>query len=306
MAQPLQVGVQMYTLRSLHERYDNQSMATGAFGAALTSLDGLCNRIEVCAGLMPTGLGSYDTNGAKALNGILTASNQEVIGVHTSMEELEKTENFKKMVDWSKAIGTDHLVHAYGDAEKHFGAVKGTNQANPETAKAYVQRQIEMGQKLREEGLNWSYHNHHMEFYILVGDVPFCIYLLEESNPTKVGGDYLFIELDALWTKAGGHDPEKVMKDYPGRFIVLHAKDGIFSGEGWGLQKRFTAVGEGDIEFEPIISQAKADPRLLNVVYEQDLHGIDEKGDKIEDSPESWSPMRNTVVSLVNLTELLK
>ncbi len=100
------------------------------------------------------------------------------------------------------------------------------------------------GEKCKKAGLTFGFHNHQIEFKEINGRVPFEI-LLENTDPKLV-----IFELDLAWITAAGKDPLAYFSKYPGRFEVWHMKD-------LSPEKHDATLGEGIIDFKPILAQAK-------------------------------------------------
>src|SRR5690606_28925883 len=75
------------------------------------------------------------------------------------------------------------------------------------------------GEKCKEAGLQFAYHNHAFEFET-IGDVMIYDYLLENTDQ-----DLVKYELDIYWVAAAKKDPVTYFKKYPGRFPLCHVKD---------------------------------------------------------------------------------
>lgn len=103
----------------------------------------------------------------------------------------------------------------------------------------------ESAQICKDAGLQYAYHNHHMEFERLLRpeDVG------KNKNPWTIPGDQiidLFIagtdpslvvfELDTYWTVRGGSDPVDFLKKYPERIKIMHIKDTSVLGQSGFLQ----------------------------------------------------------------------
>jgi sugar phosphate isomerase/epimerase len=101
-----------------------------------------------------------------------------------------------------------------------------------------------VGEKCKKSGLKFGFHNHQSEFKEINGRVPYDI-LLENTNPGLV-----LFEMDLAWITAAGKDPIAYFKKYPGRFEVWHMKD-------LTPEKEDATLGEGIIDFKPILAQAK-------------------------------------------------
>ncbi|MBN3522012.1 sugar phosphate isomerase/epimerase [Algoriphagus lutimaris] len=111
------------------------------------------------------------------------------------------------------------------------------------------------GKELKKEGLVFLYHPHGYEF------VP---------NPEGKGVimDYMLknaknfdFNMDVYWVKMGGGDPLKIMKNYKGKFPMLHLKDRKIgtpgSNDGHGDVETNVVLGTGDVDIAGIIKEAK-------------------------------------------------
>jgi sugar phosphate isomerase/epimerase len=103
-----------------------------------------------------------------------------------------------------------------------------------------------LGKVCKENGLILCWHNHDKEFASMEAGLPFD-YLMKNTDSELVK-----CELDLYWVKKGGADPLKVMKQYPGRFPVLHVKD-----MAPGTKMDFECPGSGIIDFPSLFSEAE-------------------------------------------------
>src|SRR5260370_23356407 len=69
-------------------------------------------------------------------------------------------------------------------------------------------------------GLQFSYHNHNMEFRKWPDGATTYDILMSETDPALVK-----IEIDCGWADLGGHPPIELFKKYSGRVRLLHIKD---------------------------------------------------------------------------------
>jgi sugar phosphate isomerase/epimerase len=58
--------------------------------------------------------------------------------------------------------------------------------------------------------------------------------------------------MDVFWAVSGGADPVALLERYPGRFKMLHVKDGV---PPYTDQSQ-ADVGKGNIDFKPIFARA--------------------------------------------------
>jgi len=103
----------------------------------------------------------------------------------------------------------------------------------------------DMGEKAHKAGLKLLYHNHDFEFKKDADGIIPIDYLLENCNPK-----YVNFQMDLFWVTKAGADPLAYFKKYPKRFKMWHVKD-------MDDQGRFAPVGNGTIDFAPILAQKK-------------------------------------------------
>ncbi len=103
----------------------------------------------------------------------------------------------------------------------------------------------QIGEKVKQAGLVFAYHNHDLEFKITEDRIPFDI-ILENTDPNLVA-----IEIDLYWIKKGNQEPIPYFEKYPGRFPLWHIKDMDKTPE-----RSFACVGQGIIDFPTIFAKA--------------------------------------------------
>jgi sugar phosphate isomerase/epimerase len=114
----------------------------------------------------------------------------------------------------------------------------------------------------RKAGLQLVYHNHDFEFKDFNGTTGFDI-LLNETDPSD-----LKFELDIYWTVRAGKDPIALFEKNPGRYVMWHVKDMD------KVDKSFTEVGSGSIDYKQIFAKASASG-MKHYFVEQDVIKID-------------------------------
>jgi len=117
-----------------------------------------------------------------------------------------------------------------------------------------------LGKQMSAYGLTFVYHNHGYEHWAQESQTPMHI-LLQNTDPKFVA-----FEMDIFWMKAGGAEPVEFLKNFPGRFKLLHVKDAAepvrFSGDGgtpdqWmALFPKMADPGSGVFDIKGILSQA--------------------------------------------------
>jgi sugar phosphate isomerase/epimerase len=101
--------------------------------------------------------------------------------------------------------------------------------------------------RAKAAGFRLAFHNHTDVIKPVNGLVPIDV-LMRETDPSLVS-----YEMDVYWAVSGGGDPLALLAKYPGRFRMLHIKDGRppYSDASQ------TDLGQGAIDFKPILARAK-------------------------------------------------
>lgn len=101
-----------------------------------------------------------------------------------------------------------------------------------------------VGQRLRDAGLTFSYHNHAFEFQHF-GQRTGLDLIYETADPR-----FLFAEIDTYWVQFGGGDPAAWIDRLAGRQVIVHLKDMTFA-DG---QPQMAEVGHGNMNFPGILA----------------------------------------------------
>jgi len=129
-----------------------------------------------------------------------------------------------------------------------------------------------VGGIMKQNGIQFGYHNHNFEFATVEGKVPFIDIFMVELDK-----DLVTMELDMFWTTKAGINPVDLMKKYPGRFQLFHMKD-MYTNEAPFFTtngvKDFAPVGEGVINFKDILAAREiAGNKYLVVEQDQSRDG---------------------------------
>lgn len=144
-------------------------------------------------------------------------------------------ENLNEILDIAGILGyTWHIAGAWKDKF-----------VSKETTLA-IAASFEKGADLiKKAGLKLGVHNHEFEFDRL----------FDNQTPHQIMMDAapsIYAELDTYWVAVGGGDPATVISEYGRRVPLLHIKDGPKVRD-----KNMTAVGEGKMNWDPILMAAE-------------------------------------------------
>ena len=163
-------------------------------------------------------------------------------------------ENIDKMVEDTVNAGMSYLVLPSLPKDRREG-LDGYKKAADEFN--------QMGEKCKEAGLKFAYHNHAFEFEMLDDQIPYNM-LLENTNPEVVA-----MQLDLYWMVYGGYDPVEYFNKYPNRFELFHVKD-----MSRAASMESTEIGEGTIDFKTIFAE-KAKAGMKYFYLEQEAFQMD-------------------------------
>ena len=118
------------------------------------------------------------------------------------------------------------------------------------------------GKQVKAAGMQFGYHNHHVEFKKFGGQTAFDT-LFGSTDP-----DLVKVQLDVGWAVAASQDPVAILNKYKSRVVSLHVKDiGKLADDPHHATT--TAVGEGTIDWKKVIGTAKANG-VKHYFYEQE------------------------------------
>lgn len=136
-----------------------------------------------------------------------------------------------------------------------IGSVPHKGPMDLELAKKTVEDFNRFGQKLKDNGLTFCYHNHGFEFEPYEGETYFD-YIVKNTN-----SDLVFFEMDVVWMHLPGQDPAAMLKKYPKRFKLIHLKDlkiGVPpSKAGSTPNENCVVLGTGQINYPEILKAAQ-------------------------------------------------
>jgi sugar phosphate isomerase/epimerase len=118
------------------------------------------------------------------------------------------------------------------------------------------------GKAVKAAGMQFGYHNHHVEFKKFNGTSGF------DTLFASTDKDLVKIELDVGWAVAAGEDPVAILNKYKGRVVALHVKD-IGKLNADPHLATTVAVGEGTIDWKKVIGTAHANG-VGHYFYEQE------------------------------------
>jgi sugar phosphate isomerase/epimerase len=182
-------------------------------------------------------LAGFGGRAAKDVRAILDEFGLKAIGSHVGLDLLEG-DGLANAIEDHKVIGCRYIVVPWLAAERRQDKAGYLRLAE-------VLNQV--GETVKQEGLQLAYHNHNFEFDQKFDGKPALEILFDETAPELVQG-----EIDTYWVLFAGQDPLAFMGKYPGRFPLIHIKD---------MEKEdrsFAPIGTGILPLDAIVQAAPA------------------------------------------------
>ncbi len=156
------------------------------------------------------------------------------------------TNKTEKVIQVAKTLGAEFV---------RVGMIPHKGEFTVQQADAAIKDFNRVGKLLKENGLEFCYHNHGYDFTPYEKSTLYD-YLIQNTNP-----DYVSYELDILWVHQFGQDPMAYLKRYPSRFKLMHVKD-LKKGVPVGLDVKTSPendvpLGSGQINVKAILKQAR-------------------------------------------------
>jgi len=149
----------------------------------------------------------YYGRSARELRAMVDDLGLAVVGTHIGLDTL-LGDQLQETVAFNRELGNRFLIVPGLPPER-----RSSRQAWLETARIFGQIAAELDQ----EGMFVGYHNHHIEFQPLDGELPWDTFF--GNTPPEV-----VMQLDTGNALHGGVDPVPFLTRYPGRALTVHLK----------------------------------------------------------------------------------
>ena len=207
------IGVQLYSVRSaMQESVEHTLERVAAIGYSEVEFAG------------------YFDRSPQQIRNLLDENGLSAPAAHLSLEMLET--DWESTVDLATTVGHRYLVVPF---------IAPADRTSLDDYRSIAERFNRVGERAREAGLVFGYHNHDFEFEPLEGQIPFDV-LVEETDPALVT-----FEMDLFWIIKAGGDPSTYFRNRPGRFSLVHVKDMSEDGS-------MADVGAGTIDFASLFA----------------------------------------------------
>jgi len=242
------LGLQLYTIRD--------AMALDVPGSLKKVSDAGYKYVEL-AGYADSKFYGYEPADFKKLVNDL---GMEILSSHTQVEAEGITlENARKMAEDHARLEVKYCIQPWVVEEAR---------TTIDSYKKMVADWNKVGEIMKQNGIQFGYHNHNFEFATVEGKIPYFDVMMPELDK-----DLVTMEIDLFWTTKAGQNPVDIIKKYPGRFQLFHMKD-MYTKEAPYYttvgEDDFAPVGEGVINFKEILA-VKDIAGMKYMIVEQDL-----------------------------------
>lgn len=250
-AMGLPLAIQLYSVRQ--QMAEDLDMALAAVAAA--------GFVEVEAAALPK-------KSAREIRAALDKAGLHCVSAHHPFAEL--LPRFDEVVAYDMELGAKYVICSSPGHRTPAAAGAGAQKGfSLDDWRYNAERFDAFGEKAAKLGVQFGYHNHVHEFETVDGVTPYEE-LVTLTDPKKVT-----FELDCGWARVAGHDPVELMQKYPYRFSMLHVKDFHLNQVAAGSHEpKVTELGRGDIDYRPVLDQAKKNQRIRHAFVEQEAFDV--------------------------------
>ena len=234
----MQIGAQFYTVRDLCKNLDD-------FALTLRKVADIGYKTVQISGTCP-----YE---AQWLREQLDKNGLKCVLTHIPVP---------KLVGETEQVIADH--HVFDCPHIGLGWYTFNEEKDDETYDHFIKTFVPVAEKIRQGGKYFMYHNHDQEFKLAPDSKQIVLEKLAQDIPADVMG----FTLDTFWVQAGGGDPAQWVKNLAGRVPAIHLKD-------FSYGRKMAVVGEGNINFDRVFSEAEKSGTKFLLVEQDDCNGED-------------------------------
>jgi len=183
-------------------------------------------------------------------------SGHTVMGAnHWDATKNDFTDVWKKTVEDAALMGQKYVISPWLDISlrKNFDDCKG-----------FMEVFNKSGELCKKSGMKFGYHNHDFEFSLLLASVKVFDIILQNTDPNLVAQ-----QLDIGNMYGGGGRAIDLLKQYPGRFELMHVKDEIKVEKG---NYESAILGTGIIGVADVLKLAAKSGGTTQYIIEQESY----------------------------------
>jgi sugar phosphate isomerase/epimerase len=192
--------------------------------------------------------------------GMLMPSGHTVMGKqHWDAAKNDFTDEWKYTVEDAATVGQQFVISPWLDESLR---------KNYDDFKNYMDVFNKSGQLCKKSGMKFGYHNHDFEFSQQLNGQKIFDLILQNTDPSLVAQQ---LDIGNMY-HAGGVALD-IIKQYPGRFELMHVKDEIKTTKGeMGSNYESTVLGKGIIPVKEVIDLGKKSGGTRHFIIEQESY----------------------------------
>ncbi|MES2519692.1 MAG: sugar phosphate isomerase/epimerase family protein [Bacteroidota bacterium] len=176
-------------------------------------------------------------------------------GSHWDAGKNDFTDAWKKTIEDAAILGQKYIVSPWLDVSLR---------KNFDDCKRFMEVFNKCGELTKKSGVKFGYHNHDFEFSLRLTSVKVYDIIMQNTDPTLVSQ-----QLDIGNMYNGGGRAVELLKQYPGRFDLMHVKDEI-KGEKEAYES--TILGTGIIGVADVLKLAAKSGGTTEYIIEQESY----------------------------------
>ena len=204
---------------------------------------------------------------AKEFKKILDDLGLKMPSGHTVMERThwdpskkDFTASWKYTVEDAAIVGQQYVISPWLDEElrKTYDGLL-----------AYMDVFNKSGELCKKSGMKFGYHNHNFEFSTKLNNQKVFDIMVKHTDPSLVAQQ---LDIGNMYG-AGGRALE-IVKQYPGRFELMHVKDEIKTATKGEMEDGYesTVLGKGVVGVKEVIDQGRKTGGTIHFVVEQESY----------------------------------
>jgi sugar phosphate isomerase/epimerase len=192
--------------------------------------------------------------------GLKMPSGHTVMGKqHWDENKNDFTDAWKYTVEDAATLGQQFVISPWLDESMR---------RNVDDFKRYMEVFNKCGGLCKKSGMKFGYHNHDFEFNTQLGGKRLYDLILQNTDP-----DLVLQQMDMGNMYGAGGRPLELIAQYPGRFVSMHVKDEIKSGqtgEMGGYES--TILGRGVMHVKKVIDAGRKSGGTIEFIIEQESY----------------------------------
>ncbi len=169
------------------------------------------------------------------------------------------TDSWKYTVEDAAIVGQHYVISPWLDESLR---------KNMNELKSFLELFNKNGELCKKSGMKYGYHNHDFEFSTMIDGKRLYDIILASTDPKLVAQ-----QMDIGNMYGAGGRPLELLKQYPGRFELVHVKDEIKSSKGEMGGYESTQLGAGVIQVKDVLDLARKSGTTYFIIEQESYQG---------------------------------